>query len=167
MKTVYDNKTGTAAALMIFCVFTMTALTALMLGAGAYKNVTGISGEGYDDRVCMSYIWTKVKNRDEAGSVYVSGFHGLPALRLDEEYDSVTYHTIIYPYKGWVYELFFEEGLEFSPEDGAPVIKNESLSFEQLENGLIKASVGSESVFILPRGKTGVSFAGDTGGGVK
>ena len=164
MKTFSDSKAGTAAALMIFCVFTMSVLTVLMLGVNAYKNVTDISREGYDERICLSYIWTKVKNGDEAGMVSVRDFHGLPALCIDEVYDGATYHTMIYHHEGRVWELFFEEGLEFFPEDGVSVIGNESLSFEPLEAGLIKVSAGSKqygslSVFIYPRGRTGIAYA--------
>ena len=168
MKTVRDTgagtaKIGTAAALMIFGIFTMSVLAVLVLGVDAYKNMTDISREGYDERVCLSYLWTKVKNGDEAERVYIGDFHGLNALCLDEIYEGATYHTMIYHHEGWVYELFFEDGLEFSPEDGVPVIKNGSLSFEQLDDGLIKVSVGSDCVFISPRGKKGIALA-DKGG---
>ena len=159
MKAVQDNKAGMAAALIIFCVFTMSVLTVLTLGVSAYKNMTAISREGYDERVCLSYIWTKIKNGDEAGKVYIDDFKGLSALCLDEVHDGVAYRTMIYSYEGMVYELFFEAGLVFSPEDGVPVIKNDSLSFEQLETGLIKVSAGSESVFIYPRGKAMIPYA--------
>ena len=168
MRAPRGNKTatmkiGTAAALMVFCIFAMSALAVLMLGVSAYVNMTDISREEYDERVCLSYIWTKVKNGDEAGKVYIGDFQGLPALCIDEIYEGATYHTMIYHHEGRVHELFFEDGLEFSPEDGVPVIKNGSLSFERLDDGLIKVSAGSESVFVSPRGKIGIAFAGKRG----
>ena len=158
MTSIHDNKTGTAAVLMIFCVFTASALTALTLGVSAYKNVTDITWENYEERICLSYIWTKIKNGDEADKVAVIDFHGRPALRIDETGDDGTiYHTIIFHHEGWVYELFFEDGLEFSPEDGVPIV-NESLSFERLEDGLIKISAGAESVFVFPRGRAKIAY---------
>ena len=160
MITIHDNKAGTAAALMIFCVFTMSVLTVLMLGVSAYKSVTDISREGYEDRICLSYIWTKVKNGDDANRVYITDFQGMSALCIDEEYDETTYHTIVYHHEGWVYELFSECGLDFSLSDGTPVIKNASLSFEQFNDGLVKVTAGSESAFISPRGKTNIAFGG-------
>jgi len=159
MKGIQESKAGTAAALMIFCVFTMSVLTVLMLGVSAYRNMTDISQEGFEERVSLSYIWTKAKNGDAAGMVYVRDFEGRPALCIDEVFDDVTYHTMIYNYDGRVYELFFEDGLEFAPEDGVPVIKNESLSFELIDAGLIKVSAGSGSVFISLRGNTGIAYA--------
>ncbi|MCL2767586.1 MAG: DUF4860 domain-containing protein [Synergistaceae bacterium] len=165
MKALYGKnpsaaKIDNAAALVIFCIFTVLVLAVLALGVSAYKNMTDISLEIYDERVCLSYMWTKVKNGDDAGKVYMVGFHGLPALCIEEVYEDIKYITLIYHYDGWVYELFFEDGLEFYPEEGVPVIRNKSLSFERFEDGLIKVSVGSESVFISPRGKTGIAFAG-------
>ena len=159
MKTAHNDKAGAAAALLVFCIFTVSVLTVLTFGVGAYKNMTDISRESHDERVCLSYIWTKVKNADEAEKVYIGDFGGLPALCLDEVYGGVTYHTMIYHYEGQVCELFFEDGLEFAPGDGVTVIKNESLSFERLEDGLIKASAGAESVFISPRGKMKIAYA--------
>ena len=160
MRTVHDNKAGTAAALMVFCVFAMSVLTVLMLGVSAYRNVTDISRKGYEERLCLSYIWTKVKNGDRAGMVYITDSHGLSALSIDEMYDGATFHTLIYHYEGWVHELFFESGLEFSLGAGMRVLKSESLSFEQLESGLIKVTAGSQSAFISPRGKKAVAYGG-------
>ena len=160
MKSISENKVGSSAALMIFCLFAMSVLTVLMLGVSAYRNMTEISLEDYDEQVCLSYIWTKIKNGDEAGTVYVGDFGDRPALFIDALYGDATYHTIIYHYEGRVYELTFESGLEFFPGDGVPVIENESLSFERLEAGLIKVSAGYESVFISPRARGGIVFAG-------
>ena len=157
MKAARDNKAGTAAALMVFCVFTMSVLAVLMLGVGAYRNVINMAGEGYEERLSLSYIWTKVKNGDAAEMIYVTDFHGLSALRIDDVYDGVKLHTLIYHYEGWIYELPFESGLEFTPGAGMRVIGSESLSFEELEGGLIKVSAGSQSAFISPRGERGLA----------
>ena len=165
MKTVHDNRAGTATALIVFCVFTMSVLTVLVLGVSAYKKVMDITREGYEERLCLSYIWTKVKNGDKAEKVYITDFQGLTALSIDEVYDGITYHTVIYHYEGWVYELFYESGLEFSPGAGVTVIGVDYLSFEPTEDGLIKVSAGSENVFISPRAKSAVAFNG--GGSVK
>lgn len=142
-------KTDSVFVLAIFCFFTASALAVLILGASVYKNIAGKSMEGHDERICLSYIWTKVKNADN--TVYVGDFCERSALFITEEYDSVQYHTAIYLDDGWVRELFCEVGLEFLPEDGMPVIEVESLDFEQLDNGLIKVRVNSGSLLILPR----------------
>lgn len=161
-KSVRGQKIDTVFVLIIFCIFASSVLIVLMLGGSIYKNMADISQAGYDERTCLSYIWTKVKNGDEAGKIYVDDFNGQAALCLDEVYDGVTYRTVIYYYDGWVRELFSEAGLALAPEDGVAVIKTDSLAFEQLQDGLIKAAAGAGSLLISPR--SSADAAGVEGG---
>lgn len=147
-------KTDTVAALAVFCVFVVSMLITLVFGGSVYKNIVRESKDGTDERTCLSYLWAKVKNGDEAGSIYPGDFNGLSALFLEKEYDQVMYQTVIYQYDDWVRELFFEKGLDFAPEDGMAVIQVDSLSFEQLDGGLIKAKANAETVLLYPRGGT-------------
>jgi hypothetical protein len=122
-----------------------------MFGASVYENVASMSRDGYADQSILSYIWTKVKNSDDAGRIYVGEFCGSSALFIEEEFGQIQYRTAIYQYNGWIYELFCEMGLSFQPEDGAQVIKHDVLTFNKLENGLIKVSSGSKNLFVFPR----------------
>jgi len=123
----------------------------LTLGANTYGRITEMSREEQSERTVLSYIWTKIKNGDDAGSISVGDFHGLPALRIDEEYGGIRYRTVIYHYNGWVCELFSEEGLDFTPSDGVRIIAAEDLGFAELEYGLIRASAGTRSLLFFPR----------------
>ena len=153
-KPVRTQKMDTVFVLMIFCIFAASVLVSLMFGGSIYKNMTDISNENYEENICLSYIWMKVKNSDESDSIYTGTFQDISVLCLDENYDGITYQTMIYLYDGWVRELFTELGYEFNLEFGEPVARAESLFFETIENGLIKATVnGSESIFIFPRSK--------------
>jgi len=152
-KIVRSQKIDTIFVLVIFCVFAGSVLMALMFGGSIYKNTTDKSNEKYNENICLSYIWMKVKSSDTEDGVYTSKFHDLSVLCLDENYDGITYQTMIYLYDGWIRELFSELGLEFVPGDGEPVIRAESLEFEQLSNNLIKVTVNGESMFISPRSK--------------
>lgn len=161
-KKISGRRIDTIFVLVVFCAFAASVLMVLMLGGSVYRNITEESQEGYEQRTCLSYIWTKVKNGDSAGSIYVGDYHGLSALCLEKDYGGVIYQTVIYHYEGWVREILYESGLEFYPEDGQQVIEAESLSFEALENGMIKAVCsdgGKEmSLFISPRAQTGIEL---------
>jgi len=135
--------------MIIFCVFAISVLIVLVLGANTYESVTVLSREGYTEHSILSYIWTKVKNSDNVGRVYVGEFHGLSALYIEEEIGKIEYSTTVYQYNGWIYELFCEKGLEFNPEDGAKIIKFDNLTFKELEYGLIKVSSGISDLLIL------------------
>lgn len=153
MRKTKGWKIDTIFAMVNFTVFTASMLLALLFGADVYNTITKNSQVSYDEKSRLSYIWTKVKSNDAAGMVYAGEFCGLSALCLEEEYGYTTYKTIIYLYDGWVRELFCEAGLEFSPEDGMSIVEAETLTFEQLDNGLIMACIDSENLFIYPRGK--------------
>lgn len=160
-KELQDRKMDTVSVIAVFCLFAVSLLLLLMLGGNAYKGIDKKSRDRHDKRVCLSYISTKVKNSDGAGKVYLNRFYGLPALYLEEEYDKITYQTIIYFYSGRVRELFSEAGLDLSPESGTPVFEAESLDFEAFNGGLIKVTVNSDSLLIYPRGKAGLAVSRD------
>jgi hypothetical protein len=158
-----QRKTNTVFTLLLFSCFAMAVLITLMLGVRFYQQMIEMASEGYDERTCLSYIWTKVKNSDGIDLISVGSFGGIPTLYFTEVYGDTTYETRIYPFNGWVYELFCESGLEMDPEDGTPIIKTASLSFDSLEGGLIRISTGEDesfSVLIYPRGKSGIVRGG-------
>ena len=152
-KSVRTQKIDTIFVLLIFCIFAASVLISLMFGGSIYKNTIDKANEKYEENICLSYIWMKVKSSDELDSVYLCTFHDLTVLCLDEEFYGITYQTMIYLYDGWVRELFTELGFEFDPETGTRIMKADSLEFEQIENGIIKITVNSESMFIYPRSK--------------
>jgi len=155
MKPIHSRKTDVLFSLLVFSTFAISVLVTLMLGASFYQRMVDMTRDGYDERTCLSYIWAKVKNSDNIDMISVDDFNGIPALLLYEEYYETKYVTRIYPYDGWVYELFSDADLEMIPENGTPIIKTGSLMFEQLDGGLIRVSAGSGSVLIQPRSNTG------------
>ena len=153
IKSVRGNsRIDTIFVLIIFCVFAISVLLVLMLSASIYEKMTEISREGYDDRTGLSYIWTKVKNNDNAGRIHIGDFNGVPALCFDEEFSGVTYTTRVYFHDGWIRELFSEVGIDFLLEDGFPLIEIDDLLFEEPGDGLIRVSSGGNSLLISPRG---------------
>jgi len=149
--TTRGHRIDTVFVLIVFCIFAVSVLMVLMLGANTYSRITELSREESSERTVLSYIWTKAKNSDEAGSVGVGDFHGLPSLFIDEEFGGVRYRTVVYHHNGWVHELFSEEGLEFFPEDGVRIIATRELGFEKLDHGLIRVYAGTRSLLISPR----------------
>ena len=161
MRKVREQRIGTVFVLIIFCVFAISVLMVLMLGANVYKNMSEISQDGQDARTVLSFIWTKVKNSDENGRISIGEFHSRPALFFDEEFDQVHYRTMIYHYDGWIYELFSEAALDFDPADGVQLIKTGDLSFENIGDGLIKVTTGGRSLLMFTRSVEAEALSGD------
>jgi hypothetical protein len=144
------RKISDIAVLIIFCVFTISVFAVLIFSVSAYRNIHTATLENHDERIALSFLWTKVKSADLPENVYVRDFHGVSALFIDEEIDGVVNHTAIYHYNGWIYELFFESGNTFFPRDGVRLIENNSLTFEQFDNGLIRVTADSITMYISP-----------------
>lgn len=155
-RSVREKKIETVFVWVLFSVFAASLLLVLMLGGTIYMGVTERSKQGWEERTCLSYIWTKVKHNDAYTHVQVSDFNGLSALRLDEDYNGTQYNTWIYLYDGWVCELYCEAGLTLPPVSGNPIVKTDSLSFTTLAHGLIEVTAESNRLLIAPRGKGGI-----------
>ena len=148
---VAERRIGTAFVLIVYCIFAVSVLFVLMLGADTYQKMTAVSRDWQNERTAISYIWSKVKNSDNAGGVFVGHFNEMPALFIEEVVNGVVYHNVVYHYDGWAYELFFEAGLDFAPKDGVALIRLDELSFEDLGHGLIYVRSGPWHVSISPR----------------
>jgi len=150
-KITRGRNIDTIFVLIVFSIFAVSVLIVLMLGASIYQNINTISREGEAEQTALSYIWTKTKNFDNAGSIDIGEFNGAPALIINENLGGTDYRTVIYHYDGWLYELFSDAALEFSPADGTRIITIDDLTFEKAGNGLLRMSAGKFDLHISPR----------------
>ena len=95
-RALRGKRIDTIFVLIIFCVFAMSVLMVLMLGAGIYNDIIDMANDGDESRTALSYIWTKVKNNDSIDVIHVGDFQGSSALFLDEVYGDSRYSTSIY-----------------------------------------------------------------------
>ena len=134
-----ENHTiNTIFVLVLFCVFAVAVLLVLLAGTSAYQDIAERMERQYEERTCLSYLDAKVRHYDEAGMVAVETMGEYEALALYEDIDGVRYKTLIYCADGYVRELFFEDGLQFLPEDGQPVVPARALQVTQKSDTLIE-----------------------------
>ena len=150
-----SRRVDTVFVLMIFFVFALSVFLVLMLSGSTYQNMNEIAQEGQNERIVLSYVRTKIRNVD---SVSVGAFNGSSALILEEQFNGRKFITLIYLYDGWVHELFHEQGADFSPADGIPILRTDSLSFEDAENNLIRVTTDFGSLLILPRSAASIEW---------
>jgi len=156
MKAKQGQRIDTIFVLGIFCVFAAMVLTVLMLSGRIYKNMTDLSNEGSNDRTCLSYIWSRVKNEDIAGKIYIVKLQELNALCFEEEYGGKAYQTMVYLHDGYIRELFCEVGLSFMPEQGTPMMKAETFSLRERKHGVIEVATDAGSLLVYPRSRIGI-----------
>lgn len=131
---------GAIASLILTCVFGATLLLSLAAGAGVYRNVAARVESGANTRVGLTYLTTKLHNRDSLGAVYAGSFGGADAVYLLEDMDGVTYETILYVYDGQLRELLCEQGWELAPADGETITEAQGLTVTEPEKGLLRLS---------------------------
>lgn len=124
--------------LALFCAFAAAVLSVLLAGGNAYQAIAGNMEEQYDERTCLAYLDAKLRHYDEQGMVTVQQFAGCDALALSETVDDVGYTTLIYFADGYVRELYFEEGLQFQPENGEKIIAVQDLQITQVSDDLLR-----------------------------
>jgi len=165
MKSVQRQRTDTIFVLMVFVIFAISVLLVLMFSASVYSNVSETLRDEKDERAVLSYIWTRVRSFDEADSISVADFHGIPALFIAEEFDGARFHTIIYFYDGRLHELFSDAELDFQPIDGLPILAISDLYFSEIEYGIIRVTSGERSLLLSLRSQKGIPIVrGDSAG---
>lgn len=131
---------ASAATLLMFCIFTACLLLVLAFGAGAYRDIKQVGEERFSENTCLSYIATKVRHYDSAGAVRIGQIGDTEALQLRETIDGELYVTSLYCFDGHMMELFSQEGLEFTPQDGVAVLDVKSLDFGMTADGLLQVN---------------------------
>ncbi len=138
IQTNTSQTVDTVFVLVLFCVFAVAVLMVLFAGTGAYQDIADRMERQYAERTCLSYLDAKVRHYDETGMVSAENFGGCDALVLYEDIEGVRYKTLIYCYDGYVREIFFEDGLQFLPEDGEIVVPAKELSVELAADDLLR-----------------------------
>jgi hypothetical protein len=130
------------AALLLLAVFAVGIFAVLISGATGYKKITAGGSEVYNQRTCVQYISTKLRQATGAQAVELADFGDGTALLIHQQVDSVDYVNRIYCSNGYLMELFSAADGDFSPEDGEPLLELQAmdicrdgglLSFELVE----------------------------------
>ena len=95
----------------LFFVFSLSALTVILLATRIYKSTTENSSLNYTSRTSLSYISEKIHQHD-SGTISLGTFDGCDAIVLGQEIDGTVYYTYIYSYRNELKEIFLKDGWE-------------------------------------------------------
>lgn len=143
------------SVLLIICVFAVSAMVLVNVGAIIYKNIAENNLETFQVRTSLSYVKTKINQYDSLEGVRVEEKDGRKQLVLSEMIEDEIYDTIIYFYKGKLLEITHEQGGNFKPEDGFTILGVDQFEISE-ENGLVKLKAinkagESETMFVKVR----------------
>ncbi|XCP85596.1 DUF4860 domain-containing protein [Roseburia hominis] len=137
-----DHVTELLFTIALFCVFLISAIFVIVIGANVYRNAQKASDANYGRRTSLSYITEKIRQSDENGGISIGEMDdGTPALLITANYQGTAYTTYIYSSEGEMRELFVRNDTSADPQDGTGLIQDITLSFEDLGNSLLKITV--------------------------
>lgn len=116
----------------LFFVFTLSALTIILLAAGIYRSSIEESALNDTARTSLSYISEKVHQHDSSDSVSLGTFDGCDALILKQTNSGDTYYTYIYCYDNELKELFAKDGAVADASGGKTILKVKDFSMKQV-----------------------------------
>ena len=140
----------------LLCVFLITGVLVIMTGADVYQKTVRSSDLNYNMQTSLSYIVEKIRQGDENGGITLGETEdGVPALLISSRHQDADYTTYIYACGGEIRELFVRQDAAADSADGTPLLETGSLTFEELDNRLLRITVadtegGVSSVLIHP-----------------
>lgn len=135
---------GTIAALILTVIFGAALLLSIASGAIVYRHVAERVETNSRQRVGLSYITAKVHAADALYSVEYGQFGGQNAVFLIFNEGDEVYEDIIYVYNRKLMELYCEDLLEFTPDDGEIICDAFSMDVEEPVPGLVRITYADE-----------------------
>jgi hypothetical protein len=108
----------------------------LISGAISYKRLTARGSQVYNQRTCVQYISTKLRQAPDAQAVELADFGDGTALLIHQQLNGKDYVNRIYCSDGYLMELFSAADGEFAPEDGEPLLALQGMDINQ-DGGLL------------------------------
>lgn len=118
-------------ALLTFVLFAICILFVLLNGAGVYRRLTERDQRSYDNRTCVQYVATKMRQAPSPTAVSTDTFEGVDSLLIFQDIEGSVFVTRIYCYENWLMELFTLADGDFYPEDGEKILPLRDLAISQ------------------------------------
>ena len=126
---------------MIFFVFTLSALIVILFAAQIYQQTVADAAMNYNANTSLSYIREKIHQHDN-GMIAVGNFDGCDAIIMRDDLNGETYATYIYAFDGMLRELFIKNDAagNFTASSGQAIISVKSFSVEPVGDRLLSFS---------------------------
>ena len=115
----------------VFFVFTISALTVILLAARIYQSTTDDSQRNYTSGTALSYLTEKLRQNDRDDGIFLDELDGTQAVVLRQETADASYLTYLYAWDGQLRELYVKEGTTLSPSAGKSILPVKEFSVEE------------------------------------
>ena len=131
-------------SLGLLCLFTISSLTVLLIGAHVYKQTALDMKTNYTTRTALTYVAEKVRQHDSTSSISLGTLEDAPALELSESIGGVSYITYIYEDENALKELFVQASQPVKKSQGEKILAIQNFSIEQAGENLLRFTVTDE-----------------------
>lgn len=127
--------------LTLFCVFAISALTLVTLGANIYQTTVDHMDDNFTSRTPYSYVTQKIRQADEENSISLGMLDDTTAIVLNQEINHESFVTYLYSYDGYLCELFTRADQMLPPSAGNKIVQIDNLSIEQINEKLYSIDI--------------------------
>ena len=122
--------------LTLFLLLSALSISVIIAGSTVYEKISDNMDNNYDRRVTFSYLATKIRQNDSAGTIYVKEKDGTNMIAIKDA--DPLFVTYIYYYDGYIRELYVEiedgKTVDFELDWGEEIIKAEGFAFQFSDN---------------------------------
>ena len=129
-------------SLGLLCLFTISSLTVLLIGAHVYKQTALDMKTNYTTRTALTYVAEKVRQHDSTSSISLGTLED--ALELSDSIGGVSYITYIYEDENALKELFVQASQPVKKSQGEKILAIQNFSIEQAGENLLRFTVTDE-----------------------
>ncbi len=134
--------------ILLLLLFASFGLCVVMIGARVYKNTVNYMEENDSSRTAIAYLEEKIRQNNEVDKIEVTTIEKNQSLRIHSSVNKEEYVTYIYCYDGWLWELYTKASNEIKLGMGQSLVKLDSLSIEELKDGLYQIKAGNLAVVV-------------------
>lgn len=131
----------TLFVIALFCLFALSAIFLIMIGANIYGRTVNNMEKNFDNRTALAYITEKVRQSDSADSLCIGTFHECPALIITSRIEGTEYCTYLYEYEGCLREIMVHKGMTPDPGIGQTIIAVSGFSLIPVNDHLINCTI--------------------------
>ena len=127
--------------LALFCVFAVSVLLLVSIGANIYQKTVNDMDGNYNSRTAFSYITEKIRQNDTSSAVSIGTLDDVPSIILSQEVEGEIFHTYLYEYDGYLTELLTRPGLDLGGnllKAGRPLIRLEQFELSEAGSSLYR-----------------------------
>ena len=116
--------------LSLFLLFAICSLFLISISAANYKGMLGENDKNFSANASLRYVTNKLHAYDIQNGISVVNDKGITMLSLEDSAVDGDYHTLIYFYNGYLYEIMTKKDNTFKLGDGEQILKVKNFTFK-------------------------------------